>query len=78
MEDNKIQFYLAKTEEEYNEALKWVKDSGYGSQLKEHGKMTDITDYLGEPMDAYVFIFAAPNRVMTRLATHMSVPAKYI
>ena len=66
----KIQIYMAASQEEYDEALKYVRDRNDVKDIREVGHM-DTTGWLGEPMDTYVFLFSAPNSMMNELTTHM-------
>lgn len=73
----KIQFYMAADQDEYNKALAWVRRRDDVERIKEVGYMP-TTDWVGNDMDTYVFVFSAPNEVMKELATDMNQPYKEI
>ena len=70
MNEIKIQVYMAKTQEEYDKALEWVKEQDI-EDIKEVGEMP-TTDWFGEPMSAFIFVFSGPNETMMRLSSYMN------
>ena len=60
---NKIQIYMAATQEEYDKAIGYVRSKDEDYDIKEVGHM-DTTDWTGKHLDAFVFLFSAPNEVM--------------
>ena len=70
MDEIKIQVYMAATQEEYDKALEWVKEQGI-EDIKEVGEMP-TTDWFGEPMSAFIFVFSGPNETMMRLSSYMN------
>lgn len=73
LEMMKVQFYLAASQEEYDKALAWVKECEDVEEIKEVGLMHS-TDWVGNPMDTYVFLFTAPGTTLTELSKYMKVP----
>lgn len=69
----KIQIYMASSWDEYERALKYAQESESVSDIREIGEM-ETTNWDGELMFAYVFVFSAPNSYMNELAAHMDVP----
>ena len=74
MDEIKIQVYMAKTQEEYDKALEWVKEQDI-EDIKEVGEMP-TTDWFGDPMSAFIFVFSAPIETMMKLSSYMN--AAYI
>lgn len=70
MDEIKIQVYMAKTQEEYDKALEWVKEQDI-EDIKEVGEMP-TTDWFGEPMSAFIFVFSGPNETMMRLSSYIN------
>lgn len=70
MDEIKIQVYMAKTQEEYDKALEWVKEQDI-EDIKEVGEMP-TTDWFEEPMSAFIFVFSGPNETMMRLSSYMN------
>lgn len=70
MDEIKVQVYMAKTQEEYDKALEWVKEQDI-EDIKEVGEMP-TTDWFGEPMSAFIFVFSGPNETMMKLSSYMS------
>jgi len=70
-EMKKIQFYMAASQGEYDEALAWVQKCKEVETIKEVGYMLS-TDWSGNDLDAYVFLFTAPGTVMTDLKKYMN------
>lgn len=69
----KIQFYMASNWDEYEKALKYAQESESVSDIREVGEM-ETTNWSGEMVFAYVFVFSAPNGFMNELTAHMDVP----
>ena len=78
MDEIKIQVYMAATQEEYDKALEWVKEQDI-EDIKEVGEMP-TTDWFGEPMSAFIFVFSGPTETMKKLSSYMStayIPTYY-
>lgn len=73
----KIQIYMAASQEEYDKAIAWVRKKKYGNTIKEVGHM-DSTDWLGNHLDVYVFLYTAPDRSMVSLGKYMNVFVRHI
>ena len=70
---DKIQIYMASNKEEYDKAIAWVRDHGYDDDIREVGEPMHATDWLGNPLDAFIFLFTGPNVVMSELTEYMNV-----
>ena len=74
---NKVQLYLAKDWDEYERALKIVQEDDRVIDIREVGEM-ETTDWKGDDMFAYIFVFTAPNSYMSELTKLMNVPMRFI
>ena len=82
MEFNKVQIYMALTQEEHDKALEWIvdrlnKDDFDHTEIREVGKMP-TTDLFGNPIDAFIFVFTAPSKIMVELTDYMKTDAVMI
>lgn len=75
MDEIKIQVYMAKTQEEYDKALEWVKEQDI-EDIKEVGEMP-TTDWFGEPMSAFIFVFSGSIETMMKLSSYMSTACTF-
>lgn len=77
LEMRKIQTYMAASQEEYDKALAWIRDCKEVYEIKEVGHMLS-TDWYGNDLDTYIFLFAAPSTVMMELGKYMTQPATMV
>lgn len=77
LEMRKIQTYMAASQEEYEKALAWVQDCKEVYEIKEVGHMLS-TDWYGNDLDTYVFLFTAPSTVMMELSKYMKQPSTMV
>ncbi len=75
---DKIQIYMAANEKEYDKAITWVRDHGYGDTIKEVNGCMDTTDWDGNPIKAFIFLFTAPNGTMKELTKYTETQSKIV
>lgn len=73
MANNKVNFYLGMSEEEYNLALTYLKLEESVIDIRALGPMSS-SDFIGNDMNAWVIVYSAPNELGWKLAKLMGQP----
>ncbi len=73
MANNKINFYLAQSEEEYNLAITYLQLDGTVTDIRKLGPMS-TTDFFCNEIDAWVIVYSGPIETGEKIAKLMRQP----
>lgn len=73
MANNKINFYLAQSEEEYNLAITYLQLDSTVGDIRKLGPMSS-SDFFGNDMDAWVIVYSGPINTGEKIAKLMEQP----
>lgn len=77
MANNKINLYLALSEEEYNLALTYLQLEDTVVDIRKLGPMSS-SDFLGNYMDTWVIVYSSPVDIGEKIAKLMRQPGFYL
>ena len=73
MANNKIGFYMAQSEEEYNLAITYLELDDTVTDIRKLGPMA-ASDFLGNYMDAWVIVYSSPIDAQYKIIKLMGQP----
>lgn len=73
MANNKIGFYLAMSEEEYNLAITYMELDDTITDIRKLGPMSS-SDFLGNYTDAWVIVYSSPIEAQKKIIELMGQP----